>query len=54
MKNDLPFSSGYFPMGIIRPWSALPKRRYIRQVTVRVSVDEDIISAWEQLLKGDE
>ena len=54
MKNDWPFSSGYFPMGIIRPWSALRKSRCIRQVTVRVLVDEDIISAREQLLKGDE
>jgi hypothetical protein len=54
MKNDLPFSSGYFPMGIIRPWSALRKRRCVRQVTVQMSVDEDIISAWEKFLKGDE
>jgi hypothetical protein len=54
MKNDVPFSSGYFPMGIIRPWSALRKRRGIRQVSVRVSVDEEIISAWEQFLKRDE
>ena len=54
MKNNLPFSSGYFPMGITRPWSALRKRRGIRQVTIRVSIDEEIISAWEQFLKGDE
>jgi len=53
MKHNWPFSSGYFPMGIIRPWSALRKRRCIRQVNVRVSVDEDIISAREQLFKWD-
>jgi hypothetical protein len=54
MKNDVPFRSGYFPMGIIWPWSALWKRRWIRPVTVRVSVDEDIVSAWEQFLKRDQ
>jgi len=53
MKNDVPFSSGYFPVGIIRPWPALPKRICIKQVDVRVSVDEEIRSAWEQFLKGD-
>src|SRR5438105_1500674 len=41
-------------MGIIRPWPALRKRRCIRQVNVLVPIDEEIISAWEQLLKGDE
>jgi len=40
-------------MGIIRLWSALRKRRCIRQVNVRVSVDEDIISAREELFKWD-
>ena len=53
MKNDVPFSSGYLPVWIIRPRPALPKRGCIRQVNVRVSVDENVISAWEQFLKGD-
>jgi hypothetical protein len=53
MKNDWPCSSGYFPMRIIWSWQALRKRRCIRQVTVRVSVDEEIISTWEKLFEGD-
>jgi hypothetical protein len=53
MKNDWPCSSGYFPTGIIRSWPALRKRRCIRQVTVRVSVHEEIISTWEKLCEGD-
>src|SRR2546421_10124414 len=53
MQDDWPFSSGYFPMGIIRSRPTLSKRRCIRQGSVRVPVDEEIKSAWEQLLKGD-
>jgi hypothetical protein len=40
-------------MGIIQSWPALRKRRCIRQVTVRVYVDEEIISTWEKLCEGD-
>ena len=54
MQDDWPFSSGYFPMGIIRPWSALRVVREIRLVNGRVFVDENIMSAWEQFAKGDE
>ena len=54
MKNDVPFSRGYLPMGIIRAWPALRKSRCIGQVSVQVPVDEEIISAWKKLLEGDE
>ncbi len=41
-------------MWITWPWSSLQRGGYIELVRCRVSGDKNIISAWEELRKGDE
>ena len=46
-------SNMYFPMWVM-PWSGLQMWRIIRLFNCRLPGDEEIISAWKELFKGDE